>query len=244
LKCSGTHRQLGVTISKVRSVQLDKLHPYIEDMLLLMSNASANGLLLTAPCDVDVGPRMDDQTRTSYILRKYQKLEWATKTPPPDPFDAITRLDFMGLFHALNFGRAEEKCDGLSPLHAAVQCGEPLIVSIAACCVQDIDVLDAAGWTPLCHALFYGQNEIAHFLLSLGAKPENALIDVGLLALYNGDRDLTDTVLLTSKADPNAVVLRPSSARFASERNAWIVEIIVPDGTKQVSRLYRETVRC
>jgi hypothetical protein len=242
LKCSGTHRQMGVTVSKVRSVQLDKLHWYIEDMLLLMSNAAANNLLLSAPCDVDVGPRMDDHIRTNYILRKYQKLEWAVKTPPPDPFEAITRGDFLGLFHALNFGRAEDKCEGLSPLHAAVQSGDSLLVTIAACCVQDLDILDAGGWTPLCYALFYGENEIAQFLLSLGAKPEKAQIDVGLLALYDGDRDLADTVLLTSKTDPNAVVFRPSSAKFASERNARLEEIVMPAGTKQVSKLYRETV--
>jgi hypothetical protein len=244
LKCSGTHRQMGVTVSKVRSVQLDKLHPYIEDMLLLMSNAPANALLLAAPCDVEVGPRMDDLARTGYILRKYQKLDWAVKTPPPDPFEAITSLDFMGLFHALNFGRADEKCEGLSPLHAAVQSGDALMVTIAACCVQDLDVLDAGGWTPLCYALFYGENEIAHFLLSLGAKPEKAAIDAGLLALYNGDRDLADTVLLTSKSDPSTTVFRPSSTRFASERNAPLVEIVVPAGTKQLSKMYRETVLC
>jgi hypothetical protein len=67
---------------------------------------------------------------------------------------------------------------------------------------------------------------------------------VGLLALYNGDRDLADTVLFTSKTHSDAVIFRLSSLKLASEKNAGLAELVMPTGINQVSKTYRETVLC
>jgi hypothetical protein len=221
-------------------MQLDTLHPFIVEMLQMITNSAANSLLMEQQCDVEVGPRMEDQTRIAFITRKYVKKEWAVSSEVPDPFESIKRMDFLGLFHALNFGRAEDRYEGLTPLHAAVQSGESLLVTIAALCQTDIDVLDTNGWTPLCYALFYGENDIAKFLIGLGANPAKAQIDIGLLAVYNGEKELIENVLGNSKTDSDIGIFRPVSGSFAAGKNAVLTEIVIPQVTKQVYRMYRD----
>jgi hypothetical protein len=233
---------MGVTTSKVRSVQLDHIHPYVQDMLKLMTNSAANGLLLVLPRQVEIGPRTELAARKSFIMRKSQQLEWAVKIEPQDPFDAITQFDFLALFHAMNFGRAEERCDSLTILHAAVQSGDPLLVTIAACCQPEIDAVDSNGWTALCYALFLRLNEISRFLIGLGAIPEKAQMDVGLLAMCNGDYRLLDAVVFASREDPRALELTPASLRFASRAQARVAKIVVPHSTRQAYAQYRRTV--
>jgi hypothetical protein len=227
--------------SKVRSVQLDKLHPYIQDMLAIVSNTAANDLLMTTPCDFDVGPRTDEAIRIDFITRKYQKLQWATQKTPPDPFKAIEDLDFLGLFHAMNLGRAEEKCDTMMPIHAAVQSGDPVMIAIAVCCSLDLDVLDGNGWTPLVYAMYYGNNEAARFLLSMGAKREKTKIDLSTLTIYNGDRDMIDQLAAFGPRDREAATFKPVSVKFAKGKNALMTELLVPIGTRKLCKLYRET---
>jgi hypothetical protein len=210
-------------------------------MLTLLCNTAANELLLAAPCDADIGPWTDEIVRANFIMRKYQKLEWANKDKSPDPFDAIQTSDYFAFFHALNLGRADDKFKTLTPLHAAVQSGDPLMVAIATCCAHDVDALDGNGWTPLVYALFYGENDIARFLLSFGSKPEKGEIDVGTLALYNGDKELLETVLLSAgKREANASIFRPICTKFAAGKNAAITEILVPVGTKRFYKMYRD----
>jgi hypothetical protein len=199
-------------------------------------------LLLAQPPDLEVGPRTEEAVRSQFITRKYQKLDWATTEPPPDPFEAILGFDFMGLFHAMNFGRSADKAESLTPLHAAVQNGDPVLVAIAACCTVDLDVLDSSGWTPLCYALFYGENEIAKFLLQLGAKPENAKCDICDLAMYNGALDLIDQILPRGfHREGNGGIMRPISTRFAQGRHASVTEVTISPAIKELVRGYKPT---
>jgi hypothetical protein len=239
LKCSGVHRQMSSTTSKVRSVQLDHLHSYIQDMLCIVSNTAANDLLMTTPCDFDVGPRTEEPIRMDFITRKYQKMQWATKTPPPDPFKAIEDLDFLGLFHAMNFGRGDDRFETMAPIHAAVQSGDPIMIAIAVCCTLDIDVVDGNGWTSLCYAVYYGNNEAAKFLLSMGAKREKAKIDLSTLTIYNGDKDLIDQ--LVTFTGTMSSTFKPACTKFAKGKNALMTELLIPLGTRKLCKVYRET---
>jgi hypothetical protein len=240
LKCSGVHRQMSSTTSKVRSVQLDTLHIYIQQLLRLMGNSAANSLLIATPPDCGIGPRTDERQRASFITRKYQGREWATPRNPPDPFEAIANRDFLAFFHAMNFGRGADRVDGISPLHAAVQSGDVILVTIAACCSHEIDGLDGNGWTPFCYALFYGENEIAKFLLAMGAIPEKANMDICALAFYNGDKELINVVLQLPEfmgTSPEELII--SSNRFARGRNIMTARIRIPQATKELAKLYK-----
>lgn len=230
LKCSGVHRQMSSTTSKVRSIQLDKLHPYIQDMLSVMTNSAANNLLMSKPCNVEVIPRMEEPPRRDFITRKYQAREWATSDPVPNPFDAIKNLDHLSLIHAMNFGKADEKYASLTPVHAAVESGDPLMVAIASCCVNDLDITDCNGWTPLTYALVYDHRNIAKFLLQMGANPAKASVDMVALACKTGDPDIIGQVLALAKYDPSAShTYKPACTEFVSSVNSAISEVVIPE---------------
>jgi ankyrin repeat protein len=140
----------------------------------------------------------------------------------------------------MNFDRANDQCEGLTPLHAAVQSGDPLLVAVAACCTLEVDTPDQAGWSPLCHALFFGQNEIARFLCAMGSEFEKATIDLVTLAMVRCERDLVAKAIAGCAVPEGDGVYRPISTAFATGRNAYVTELIVPEETKKFCRLYRE----
>ena len=231
LNCSGVHRQMSVNTSKVRSLQLDKLHPYIQDTLSLLTNSTANDLLLARPPDIDVSPRMDESMRRDFITRKYQTREWATRAPPPDPFDAILRGDHAALFFALNFGRSEDRYETMTVLQAAVESGNPTLVAIAACCTNEIDATDGNGWTALTYALVYRHTEIGRFLISMGARADRSKVDMRVLACFVGDEEITKHVMdvVTAPSRP-CLVFKPICTTFATGQDVSLTELVIERG--------------
>ena len=235
LKCSGVHRQMSVKTSKVRSLQLDKIHMYVQDTINLLSNSSANELLLEKPLDFDVNPRMEEPKRRDFITGKYKDREWATTRTVPDPFDAIQNGDYLGLFFSLNFGNSDATFQSMTVLQAAVQSGDQTLVSIAACCATDIDATDNNGWTALTYALVYGHVEIAKFLLSMGARADKARVDMGVLACYVGDEEIIDQVLdLVAVNSRSSLTFRPVTTKFATGPCALLTELVIPERARQL----------
>jgi hypothetical protein len=80
LDCAGGHRCLGVHISKVKSVSLDKWSEADLQMCDAVGNRIANEYY---EAKLKILPRssagFNDQTRKEFIHRKYTKLEWAPK---------------------------------------------------------------------------------------------------------------------------------------------------------------------
>ncbi|OHT11273.1 ARF GAP-like zinc finger-containing protein [Tritrichomonas foetus] len=237
LKCSGVHRQMSSTKSKVRSTILDKLHPLIQDMLILMTNNAANSLLLTKKADMEVDPRMDDQLRNIYIARKYQRMDWKTDKETPNPFEAILNLDYFALFHAMNFDKNEQLYESLTPLHAAAAGGNAMITTIAACCSQSIDPLDDNGWTPLSYAVYYDNLDVARFLVDFGAQPSAANMDLFTLAVAVGNEDMMTLILKTAKYIPGTNSFKPKTTAFAPNKKVDLLQITVSQETKDLANL-------
>ncbi|KAK8842673.1 hypothetical protein M9Y10_025533 [Tritrichomonas musculus] len=248
LKCSGIHRHLSSSKSKVRSTLLDNLSPLIYDMLTMMTNEAANRLLLAEPpTNINVGPRMDEESRQAYITNKYVNLSYALKTTQvPDPFNAIINNDYYALFHAMNFGKADELYESLTPLHAAAACGDSMIAAIAACCSDTIDVKDGNGWTPLTYAVYYDNVDIIKFLVDFGAQPQKETADLFTLVVAVGDEEVMDILLKTAhysgfNSSSARKVFKPKTTIFASERKADLTQIVVTDDIKNLANLlYRE----
>lgn len=218
LKCSGIHRQMSTQTSRVRSIILDKLHPFIMDLLLMMRNDASDELLLDKHVEMEIGPRIDEQLRTIFIKRKYQRMDWATKAPVPDPFEAILQSDIYALYHALNFGKDNEKKDSLTVLHAAAARGDNLMATLACCCLSDIDTVDSKGWTPLCYAIFYKNFDFASFLLSYGSRPEKCKMDLFTLVVAQKCESLNDLILPYALYDPSSSsIIKPVSTEFAPD---------------------------
>ncbi|KAH0790159.1 ARF GAP-like zinc finger-containing protein [Histomonas meleagridis] len=243
LKCCGTHRQLSTKTSKVRSLMLDKMHPFLQNMLTEMTNSAANKLLLERPCDMEVSPRMNDQLRSIYITRKYQQKEWATKAPIPDPFEAILNNDHRSLFHALNFGKTDEQFDSVKPLHAACAKGDPLLVAIAASCSAFLDVQDLNGWTPLCYAVFYRNVEVVKFLIDFGAQPDKAGIDLFTLVLIINDEEMNKLLLDKAATTPKMRVYAPRTTKFAPQGKEDLKEIVATNENIIVAASLAESIQ-
>lgn len=239
LKCSGIHRQMSTDKSKVRSILLDKLNPIIQDMLILITNNGANDLLLAnPPNNVNIDPRMDEATRTAYLTSKYVNFEYSTSALIPDPFQSIIKADYYGLFHAMNFGKSEEKYKSLTPLHAAASSGNPLITAIAACTTTSVDVEDEKGWTPLAYAIFYNNIEVIKFLVDFGAQPGHKSIDLFTLIIAVGNDEVMSLLLKNANYCPGQQkVFKPISNKFAPEGKENTPEIVVTQQIKDLANL-------
>jgi hypothetical protein len=130
----------------------------------------------------------------------------------------------------------------MTPLHAAVQSGDPILIAIATCCSVDLDVLDSNGWSPICYAIFYADTETAKFLLQSGSKVEKAKTDLITLALYHADPEILELLAAATVTRNVATAFRPVSTRFATGNRAEIAEVLVPIATRKVSRMYREVI--
>ncbi|KAL7749029.1 hypothetical protein RI367_005679 [Sorochytrium milnesiophthora] len=76
IECSGIHRSLGVHISKVRSLILDKWEPEIVQVMLMLGNEKVNALFEAAPTGERINAQTDRPTREKWISAKYSQKEF------------------------------------------------------------------------------------------------------------------------------------------------------------------------
>eukprot|EP00039_Didymoeca_costata_P022606 m.4848 g.4848 ORF g.4848 m.4848 type:complete len:660 (+) comp3117_c0_seq1:234-2213(+) len=85
IKCSGSHRSLGATISKVRSLNMDKFSENIKSFMLSVGNGQSNAYF-----EANMGentkpdPDCDEATRSKFIREKYVDFKFALKQELPD----------------------------------------------------------------------------------------------------------------------------------------------------------------
>jgi ankyrin repeat protein len=103
--------------------------------------------------------------------------------------------------------------------------------------------LDKNGWTPLCHAVFYGFNEIARFLFSMGARPDASKIDLLSLAVWNGDPDIIEPVLASQKVEANGKEYVPVSGEFATGQAALREKVVISDKIQEAVQIYWSAFR-
>lgn len=215
LKCSGFHRQMSSTNSKVRSFTLDKMNPLTIHMIEELQG-ECNKILLAKNPGVKITSNSDEKEREQYITRKYINNEWCIQEAIPDPFKAIQERDLKALFYAAHFGRIDETRESLTPLHAACAVGWDDGVALLAYCVNDLNVKDNSGWTPLCYAVFYQHVDIIDFLLSVGASAKNLAINIYQLSIAT--KNMKVAKLIMTHADQvrnNEIEFKPCSYCFA-----------------------------
>lgn len=91
IRCAGIHRNLGVHISKVKSVNLDSWTPEQIGYLQQMGNSKARAVYEANLPDDFRRPQTDSSLeafiRSKYEQKKYIAKEWA---PPPTPPPAVS----------------------------------------------------------------------------------------------------------------------------------------------------------
>ena len=176
IHCSGVHRSLTTSVSKVRSLTLDKLDRFTVKLVSELGNIKANSILEgSAASDKKITKDCSKETREAYIRDKYVKCAFVDDDNSEiDMETAIYNNDLMGVYKNLCLARKR----GITPkngtytwLHLAASVGHPIITLLIAYNTNPINVLDKGGWSPLSYAAFYGNDEAAEALLNVGADP-------------------------------------------------------------------------
>lgn len=193
INCSGVHRGLTTSVSKVRSLTLDKLNPYTKKLLELIGNENANKVLESClDPSMKISPNSSKKEREDFIQLKYRKCAFVARRGQHDEvdiYDSIRQKNLLDVFKAictmkyleqnneLLYGALLEKSGykKYSPLHLAASIGDPLICHLIALNTEDPSQLDDGGWSPLSYAAFYGHAEAAEVLLHDGVDPKRTI---------------------------------------------------------------------
>lgn len=168
--CCGEHRGIGVTYSKVRSLQLDTIDPMLRAMIEAVGSERANQVLEAKVGDNKIDQGASTPARRRFIEMKYQEKLFVDASEEVDVWKAIENQDIMGVFKYIALGKQENLANGFTPLHAAACIGNPLILHLLCLNVTTVDVPDEKGWTPLCYAVYHELPQILDLLTSYGAK--------------------------------------------------------------------------
>eukprot|EP01137_Pigoraptor_chileana_P036487 Opistho-2@32167 len=158
IECSGIHRNLGVHVSKVRSLTLDKWSDGLLKMMIALGNGVSNAVYEeTLPSDANVRkppPNAPRAEKESFVRAKFETREWVRRelggavNPTKDDVDAM--------------------------LYDAAANGDILTVYKAIALGGNVNVVapNSGGKSALHVAAIGGHLQIAHLLVQSGADPD------------------------------------------------------------------------
>eukprot|EP00808_Paulinella_micropora_P021165 g68227.t1 len=186
MECSGVHRAMGVHISKVRSIKLDKIDNFLMQYLKTIGNKNSNKIweasLISNPAHMKMRPtrQSDRGLREQFIRDKYEKKQFVgpNKNKPVAKLNsrlwkAIEDDNSIAMLEALAWGadpnHSNPAEDGRTALHQAVMYRNPILVELL---LQHpgtaIDSKEVRGWTPLHYAAYQDDLETVEMILLRG----------------------------------------------------------------------------
>jgi len=139
IRCAGIHRNLGVHISKVRSVNLDSWTPQQVASMQMMGNSRARAVYEATLPD-DYRRPQNDQAVEAFIRQKYEKKKYiASEWTPSKPPDFPVGWDEAGSenqakkpeFKKLTVASQQPKAASSSPVPAPVRSPQPKPPAVA-----------------------------------------------------------------------------------------------------------------
>ena len=219
-RCSGVHRSLGPSHSRVRSPTLDTIPKYmLETFKKINELADSNQLLEKNVGERKIEPAVTSEEREHFIQDKYVSLIYAKQTKM-DIMKEIENKDFYAVYQCICSGN-HRTYSGFLPLHEAAIVGDPYILCLIAMHCDIIDITDNSGWTPLTYAVFYGNKEAVEVLKEFGSNP---------------DASKTVPIWKAAKSSENPEM----SQMFPPENDQEFAKIIPPYGPLSLKQLSRK----
>ncbi|KAJ8659588.1 hypothetical protein O0I10_004566 [Lichtheimia ornata] len=185
IECSGIHRSLGVHVSKVRSIALDKWEPESIEVMLRLGNTVANGIFQEyVPQDMEAF-RIDSTSsrpeRDLWITEKYVKRSFVAHANNPASldqafWDAIAESQLGDALRCLVQGaKVDYKNDNQqlqTALQKAVDQDDEVLTEFLLQWHSDVNETDENGWTALHYAAANNSVRLVLALLKRHAKAD------------------------------------------------------------------------
>lgn len=166
IECSGVHRSLTTTVSKVRSLTMDNIDPLTMEMFSVIGNVNANKILEEKPIEKRITPMAARGERRDFITAKYKEHEFCVEHEGEMAIkDAIKSNNHIELYRAICHGHVS-----IEVLHYAACVGNALTCLMVALNAENMDALDENGWSALSYAGYYGNADGAQGLLAAGCS--------------------------------------------------------------------------
>lgn len=177
IHCSGVHRSLNTTISKVRSLTLDHIDNMTIELMQRIGNTFANSVLEERVGNEKIGPGVEKRVREEFIRKKYSQSAFITEDVPNfDHLDYIKAGDLEMVYRAICYGRILRENNGYGSLHMAASSDHPLITLLLAYNATNVSSLDECGWSALSYAAYYGKYQNAEILINAGCDPTKSTV--------------------------------------------------------------------
>ena len=205
IHCSGVHRSLGVSVSKVRSLTLDRLDNTTLNLLQSIGNVTANSILFSDSSEGCIDMRATKVQREKFIKDKYTSLQFISKDIETiDHLEAIKQNNLLDVYKAICYGQLLRENNGYGSIHVAGSCADATMTALIALNVPNLNSLDDHGWSGLSYAAYYGNSSAAEVLLSTGCDPNISLEFHPYKISYSmGHTTLAQLFLPYWKNDPN-----------------------------------------
>ncbi|KAI9013806.1 hypothetical protein CLU79DRAFT_768786 [Phycomyces nitens] len=187
IECSGIHRSLGVHVSKVRSVILDKWETESIEVMLELGNTIGNNIFEeSVPSDMEtfrIKPDSSPVERDLWITEKYVKRSFvahkgdeAQETVNQGFWNAIANNDLAEALRYLARGANVDYRNPnehlQTPLHRSVELGNEVAVEFLLQWSSNVNEVDEKGWTNLHYAANSNNVRLVLGLLKRHAKAD------------------------------------------------------------------------
>ena len=204
-RCSGIHRSLGPSHSRVRSPTLDSIPKYqLETFEKINEIPDSNKILEKNAGDKKIDSSVSVEDRESFIQQKYVTLLYSAQTND-DIMNAIEKKDINTVYKCICAGN-HRRFNGFLPIHEAAIAGDPHILCLLGMHSDIVDIPDESGWTPLTYAVFYGNVECVKVLQELGSSPSSSkAVPLWLAAFSGGNEEMMKLYPIEEGKDPASV---------------------------------------